>query len=368
MNSNDLLYKIALTKIPSVGPILARELVSAAGSVKQIFQLNPRELIKVPGVGRATVEAIVNKSNLTRAEAELDFVDKNKIQVLFYLDDEYPARLKRSRDAPILMYGKGNMNLDCAAVLGVVGTRSPTDYGLGLLEKLLERLTHTRILIVSGLAYGVDIAAHRGALRYGLKTVGVLGSGLDQVYPSVHKNTAQRMVNQGGLLTEFGQGTRPDRENFPMRNRIIAGMCDALLVVESDARGGSMITADLANGYHKDVFAFPGRVGDQFSRGTNLLIKSHRAHLLESGDELLKMMKWDDESTEVNSPQLAFFTDLNSAEEALIKHLRVEDAVSIDLLYRESKMSPSELANHLLNLEFKGVVRTLPGKRYQLTR
>jgi len=360
---SDLLYKIALTHIPKIGAILARELVAHCGSAAAIFSERRSNLLKVPGVGNAAAASISGFRNFERAEREIEFIEKHSIKPLFYLDDDYPFRLSRIRDAPVILYYKGSSDLNATQVVGVVGTRKPSEYGLGVLSNLIEELQVTDALVISGLAYGIDIAAHRAALKCGLTTVGVLGSGLNRIYPSQHRNTARRMIDQGGLLTEFGHDVKADREHFPMRNRIIAGICDALVVVESDQRGGSMITADLANGYHKDVFAVPGRVGEKTSRGPNFLIQSNRAHLLTSGQELIKMMNW--QKNESRPPQLEIFQNLDDQEEAIYAQIPRQDAVSIDLLFRSSSLSPSQLAGILLNLEFKGLIRTLPGKLYR---
>ncbi len=360
---SDLLHKIALTQLPKIGAVLARELVAYCGSVSAVFSERKSNLLKIPGVGHAIADSIARHTNFKHAEEELKFVEKHDIEVLFYLDDHYPFRLSRMRDAPIVLYYKGQTNLNVAQVVGIVGTRQPSDYGLEVLNNLIEQLKGTGTLIVSGLAYGIDIASHRAALQCDLDTVGVLGSGLDRIYPSVHRNAARRMVDQGGLLSEFGHGVKPDREHFPMRNRIIAGMCDAVVVIESDRTGGSMITADLANGYHKDVFAVPGRVGDKTSRGPNLLIQTNRAHLLTDGKELIKMMGWQERDAPL--PQLEIFNDLDEEEEVIYAQIPRQDAVSIDLLYRSTTLSPSQIAGILLHLEFKGLIRTLPGKLYR---
>lgn len=360
---SDLLYKIALTHVPKIGAILAKELVAHCGSVEAIFDERKMSLLKIPGVGLAAATSIVGFRDFKKSEKELQFIERHKVKALFYLDDDYPFRLSRIRDAPIMLYYKGNSDLNAEQTIAIVGTRKPTDYGLEVIRNLAEDLMETDATVISGLAYGIDIAAHRAALQHGLETVGVLGSGLKRVYPSLHRNTARKMIDQGGLLTEFTHDTKPDREHFPMRNRIIAGLCDALVVVQSDQRGGSMITANLANGYHKDVFAIPGHIGEKMSRGPNSLIQTNLAHLLTSGKELIKMMNW--ERSEMSKPQLEIFKDLDEMEETIYAQIPREDAVSIDLLYRTSVLSPSQLAGILLNLEFKGLIRTLPGKMYR---
>ncbi len=361
--NDDLLYKIALTQIPSVGGVTTRNLVSYCGGVEAVFRETRSNLQRIPGVGPLLADSIVAKNSLASAEAELDFIREHGIGVLFYLDDEFPVRLQRIKDAPALMYYKGTADLNTHQVISIVGTRKPSSYGKMQCEKLVDSLSSMDVLVISGLAYGIDITAHRKSLNVGLSTVGIMGSSFDHIYPAMHRNTANEMMQKGGILTEFGRGTLPDREHFPMRNRLIAGLCDALVVVESDIKGGSMITADLANGYHKDVFAIPGRVGDRYSKGCNYLIKSDRAHLLESGEELAEMMQWT-----ANLPdkgiQRSIFQDLNDQELKLCEVLNCNEPVSIDKLYKEINLTASEMASLLLELEFKGVVKSLPGKLY----
>lgn len=365
MSDNDLLYKIALTNIPLVGPVLARSLVGFSGGVKAVFEQRKSDLLKIPGIGVVIADCIVNKSTFDKAEGEVDFIARQGITPLFYLDKNYPLRLKRIRDAPVILYYKGTADLNNKRIVGVIGTRKPTAYGINQCEKLVESLKRLNVLVISGLAYGIDITAHRKALQLGVETVAVLGTGLDQIYPAVHKRTASDMLQQGGILSEFGQGTGPDRENFPMRNRILAGMCDAVVVVESGERGGSMITAQLANGYHKDVFAVPGRVGDTYSKGCNHLIKSNKAQMLESGAELSAIMQWHEEER-VSDNQRSMFEELTPQEQCVCEILEGASPINIDRLYKETNLTPSEMAAVLLGLEFKGTIKALPGKMYML--
>ena len=360
---DNLLYKIALTHLPKVGAVLARNLVGFAGGVEAVFHQKKSQLLKIPGIGNNIANDIISSKSLKRAEAELDFITKHNIKPLFYLDQDYPLRLKRIKDAPALLYYRGTADLNAERVLAIVGTRKPTSYGINQCEKLVDHLRHMNVVVASGLAYGIDITSHRKALEVGLSTVGVMGSGLDRIYPAVHRKTASEMTQQGGLLTEFGSGTKPDRENFPMRNRIIAGMCDALVVVESDIKGGSMITAELANNYHKDVFAIPGKIGDQYSRGCNHLIKTNRAGLIEGAEDLTAIMQWKDTQA-IDQVQTKLFVDLSDEENQVLELLGSNTPVSIDKILKESSYTSSELATILLNLEFQGVVKALPGKLY----
>ena len=276
----DLLYKIALTKIPLVGAVTAKHLISYCGGVDEVFRARKKDLLKVPGVGEQTAESILNQQVLDAAEREIEYIEKHDIKPLFYIDKNYPQRLRSYNDAPVMLFFKGTANLNYHRIIGVIGTRTPSPHGVGICEEIVEGLSKYKPLILSGLAYGIDIAAHRKSLELGLETVAVLGHGLANIYPSHHSQVAMEMTRQGGLLTEFASHVGPERENFPMRNRIVAGLCDALVVVESAQKGGSLITAHQANGYNKDVFAVPGRIKDKYSQGCHQLIKRNQAHLL----------------------------------------------------------------------------------------
>ncbi len=362
---NELLYQIALTKLDKVGPVTAKNLVSYCGGVEPVFRASKKQLLQIPGIGEETANGILRQSVFAEAEKELNFVLKNDIQVLFFLDAAYPKRLKHYPDCPTLLYYKGNADLNASRIVSVVGTRKPTNYGVSVCQKLIEDLKPFQLMVVSGLAYGIDIAAHRKCLEAGIPTIGVMGNGLSKVYPSLHRKVAEQMIANGGLLTEFAHHLRPDREHFPMRNRVVAGLCDALVVVESKKKGGSMITADLANGYNKDVFAFPGRNTDECSEGCNLLIKSHQASLLEGAKDLAYIMRWDKQISS-DSVQRSLFADLNSSQEQIVSLLLHHRELPIDQLTHHLQKPPSEMAAALLDLEFKGIVRTLPGKKYVL--
>lgn len=362
---NDLVYKIAITKIPLVGAVTAKSLISYCGGARAVFEARKRELLKIPGIGERIAENIVQQSVLDEAEAELDFLEKNGIQPLFYLDKNYPLRLKPFPDSPILLFYKGTTDLNADRTVAIIGTRKPSVYGTAICEELIDGLKPYNPVILSGLAYGIDVTAHRKSLDVGLETVGVLGHGLAQIYPAQHRTIAQQMLERGGLLTEYTSKTPPDRENFPMRNRIVAGLCDALIVVETAVKGGSMITAKFGNEYNKDVFAVPGRVKDKHSQGCNLLIKSHQAALVESAEDIAYVMRWEKAEAE-GGVQRQLFVELEPNEQKIVDLLRQAEAVGIDRLTYESKLTNSEMAALLLNLEFKGIVKTLPGKRYVL--
>ena len=366
MFDDQLLYKIGITQIPKVGTIIAKNLVSYCGSAEAVFHSSKKALTKIPGVGPHIANAILSEKALLLAETEITFLDKHEIQALFYLDSAYPDRLKVYYDAPVMLYHKGNTPLQAQKVISIVGTRKPTMYGKQICNDLVEGLADFNPLIVSGLAFGIDICAHRKALELNLATVGVLGHGLANIYPHEHKRTAFEMIEKGGLLTEFTSQQGPEREHFPMRNRIIAGLCDAIVVVQTADKGGSMISAEIANNYNKDVFAFPGRPKDKYSKGCNYLIKNNKAALIENADDLIKYLSWDDVKKN-KGIQKQLFVDLNDNEQLIIELLQQMEEINIDQIIRQTGLGSSTLASLLLNLEFKGLIQSLPGKRYVLT-
>jgi DNA processing protein len=360
----NLLQYIRLTLLDKVGPVNARKLVAYCGGIEAVFHQDKNSLMKVPGIGENLAAHILAQDTLARAEEEMEFMEKEGIRGISYLDPEYPRRLQHCDDAPVILFIKGNVTLNTEKMISIVGTRKATEYGKHYIADFLKALKGHDPTIVSGLAYGVDICAHRESLNNGLPTIGVMAHGLDRIYPGGHRKTAHRMMEEGGLISEFVSGTAPDRERFPMRNRIVAGMSDATIVIESAARGGSMITAYLANGYNRDVFALPGRVGDEFSEGCNQLIRKDVAHLLDDIAEFERMMGWQ-HVKEKNSVQAKLFVDLTEEQSLLLGFLK-EDPISIDVLTAESSLPMSKVSPLLLELEFKGLVRTLPGKRYML--
>ena len=364
----DLLYKVALTKIPLVGAVTAKNLISYCGGAREVFEARKRELIKIPGIGLQTANSIVNQTVLEEAEKEVAYIEQENITPLFYLDENYPQRLKHYPDAPVVLFYKGTANLNHHRIVGIIGTRKPTPQGISICENLVEELKSFGPIIISGLAYGIDISAHRKTLELGMETVAVLGHGLKRVYPAQHKKTALEMIERGGLLTEFASHVNPERENFPMRNRIVAGLCDAVVVVETAVRGGSMITAQLASGYNKDVFAFPGRVKDKYSQGCHQLIKNNIANLTEGVDDITAVLGWEKkEHNGKASKQEQLFYALTDLEKLVVDAIQEAEEIGVDQLSFQIKISNSELASLLLNLEFQGVVRSLPGKRYVLT-
>lgn len=311
-----------------------------------------------------TIDALCHpKDIMKRAEQEVNFIERNAIQPLFFQDKAYPRRLLQCDDSPLMLYYKGNANLNVGRVVAIVGTRNITEYGKENCTNLVNDLVDDQVLVVSGLAYGVDTAAHRTAVKAGIPTVGVLGNGFQQIYPAANKKLASEMLANGGLLTECMSGTLPDRENFPRRNRIIAGMADAVIVIESALKGGSLITADLANSYSRDVLAYPGRTTDLYSQGCNYLIRTNRAHLMESVTNLRYVMRWERRQPEER--QTSIFRDFSEEEQLIMDCFETQPIVNLDDLIVKTDLSTTKLAGLLLNLEFDGILMALPGKRYQ---
>ncbi len=373
MPHSNLIYKIALTLLDGVGDVLAKNLVAYCGGEEHIFNATKAQLEKTPGIGTFLANSILNSKQkaLERAKEELAFIEKHHIQTLFFTDNDFPQRLKNCADSPILLYYKGNANLNADKIVSVVGTRTPSLYGKDVTEKLIADLTESGILVLSGLAYGIDVTAHKACLDNGLQTIGVLGHGLDRLYPATHASIAKKMLEQGGLLTEFMSGTKPDRENFPKRNRIVAGMCDALVIVESKKEGGSLITATIANSYNKDVFAFPGKTTDLLSEGCNALIKTNKAHLIESSADLFYIMNWNQEtvsdtSTKNKKSQIPLLLNLSEDEQLLVNAFEQKKQLHIDELCSTTKFPISKTSSTLLQLEFANVIKSLPGKMYEL--
>ena len=364
---NKLLYKIALSIIPGIGGILARNVVAYIGSVEGVFTESLNSLQKIPGIGEINAKRIKDKDVLKKAEKELNFISKNEIDVQFYTDKDFPRRLKTCVDAPIILYTKGNLDLNEQRIVSIVGTRNATNYGKQVCEELIQKMSERnyKVLIISGLAYGIDIQAHKSALKFNMPTAGVVGHGLDKMYPSLHTETARKMMDNGGIVTDFPSGTKIDPSNFIRRNRIIAGLADATIVVESAKTGGALITAEIASSYNRDVFAFPGRAGDVYSKGCNQLIRNSGANLIESIDDLEYFMGWEPGSKKQNV-QSSLFIELTPDEEKMVTLLRENGELFIDQISSELTLPVSRVSAMLLTLEFKNVVVALPGKMYKL--
>jgi len=361
-----LLYQIGITLIPGIGDVNGKKLINWCGSAEAVFHSPARELMAVPGIGQTVVNNILNQKVLVRAEQEIKFMEKHHIKALFFQDEAYPQRLLNCYDHPLMLYYRGEADLNHRRIIAFVGTRRATDYGRGRCRELIEGLVEKDVLVISGLAYGIDGCAHRQAVELDIPTVGVLGHGLDRIYPAHHRKLAEDMLHSGGgLLTEFITKTNPDRENFPKRNRIVAGMTDAVVVVESDRKGGALITAELANSYNRDVFAVPGRLTDRFSTGCNFLIKTNKAALVQSADDIGYIMGWDDRKIS-KSQQTSLFVEMTDTEKILYALLSEAGTLGIDKLTIQSGLNPSTVSAALLNMEFNGLVRSLPGKQYRV--
>ncbi|MBC8984683.1 DNA-protecting protein DprA [Pedobacter sp. N36a] len=359
-----LIYKIALSMIQNVGHVTAKHLLTHFITPEAVFKANKKALMRVPGVGLLTAAHILGKDAILKAKEQLKFIEKYQVKVLFYTDDDYPSRLRNCEDAPIILYYRGTADLNHPRIISIVGTRMATNYGKLLCKQLAEVLAPYEVLIVSGLAYGIDICAHQESLAYGIPTVGVLAHGLDRMYPQVHGPTAKKMVWNGGLLTEFLPYTNPDKENFPKRNRIIAGISDVTIVVEAASKGGALITADLANSYHRDVYAFPGRTTDVYSEGCNFLIKTNCAGLINHAKDLPYFLGWEEPRVKaILAEELP--VDLSDIEVQILKVLKVSD-MELDALTQQIGLPQSKLLLHLLTLEIEGLLTSLPGKRYRL--
>ena len=376
MNDENLKYKIGITLIKGIGNNLAKNLIAYVGSVEGIFKEKQQNLARIPGIGeilsREIATQIISGNVLKRAEQEIEFITKNKILTYYFTDKEYPFRLKECPDSPVLIYSKGNCNLNNGRFVGIVGTRNATDTGKENCKKLVADLKNAlpNVIIVSGLAFGIDICAHKTALELCLPTIGVIGHGLDRIYPDLHRPTAVKMLENGGLLTEYLSQTNPDKQNFVQRNRIIAGLCDAVVVVESGKKGGALITAELANDYNRDVFAFPGRVTDEWSKGCHALIKNNKASLIESADDILRFMNWEKQD-QTSSPiiQTAMFPDLSEEEQSIVSILRQHpDGVQLNELAIQLEKPVSKISSLLLEMEFKGFVKCLPGNLYKIVK
>jgi DNA processing protein len=368
MSDNHLLYKIAIGLIPGIGSINAKKLIAYTGSVEGVFREKKANLLKIPGIGDVLAREIMKSNVLAQAEKEVSFIRQYNIRTLFYLDSDYPVRLKQCEDSPILIYVKGPVNFDNPKILSIVGTRHATEYGKVFCEKLITSLAQSghKPIIVSGLAYGIDIASHKSALKNKLETIAVLGHGLTTIYPATHSKYAKEILHQGALVTEYTSDTKAERALFVRRNRIIAGMADATIIVESGEKGGALITADLANSYNRDVFAVPGRVDDAMSKGCNKLIKTNKANVVECLEDLEYLLGWEQSEGKPKIIQRELFVELAIDEKQIFEIISNNKEIAIDSICSVAEMPVSKVSPILLNLEFAGLVRSLPGKVYKL--
>jgi DNA processing protein len=375
MTSEEIIYSIALTQLKGLSLLNARTLLDTVGSATEVFAHRKDILSIIPDASRRLVETLSNADEaVKRAEEEMAFVEKKGVRVLTLHDDDYPQRLRECEDAPLVLFTCGSAKLNAKRIISVVGTRKCSEYGREMCHNLIADLKRQcpDVLVVSGLAYGIDICAHRAALENSMSTVGVLAHGLDMIYPSMHRQTAIDMIRQGGgLLTEYLTGTRPEKMNFVRRNRIVAGLCDACIVVESAEKGGSLITAELALDYNRDVFAFPGRTYDEQSKGCNNLIRRHQATLITCASDLTELMGWADTQAKASTPQAIqkeLFPDLTEEEQALLNTLKDVDDKHINQIAIDANIPYSRASMILFDLEMKGLVRALGGARYKIRR
>ena len=372
---DDKICTLALVHTPGVGSVTVRQLISYCGGASNVFQADFRKLIKIPGIGEKVVREILKKDKLDFAEKELLNCQQENAKLHFYTDANYPSRLKTLYDAPVVLYSQGNFDYNIPRTVGIVGTREISEYGKAVTETIVRELAPFQPLIVSGLAYGVDITAHRASLKNDLPTIGVMAGGLNAIYPSVHKKTSREMMEHGGLVTENAMATKPEFMRFPARNRIIAGLSDVTIVVESASKGGSLITAEFAQNYHREVFAVPGSLNSPHSEGCNQLIRDQKAVIFTSVKDMAASIGWhlssatdesDGRTKMQNETAPINFDGFTHDEGQVLSLLKKNGSMQVDELSWQSGMHFNKLANLLLNLEFQGMVRSLPGKKYAL--
>lgn len=364
--ASERFYQLALTLVPQIGDVHAKILVEHFGSASAIFKARRDTLEKVEGIGTVRAAAIRGFTAFDAVEKELKFIEQYRIQTFFIGDKAYPQRLLHCYDPPTLLFYKGTADLNAPRMIAIVGTRSNTEYGKKFTEKLVADLAEWKVTVVSGLAYGIDAYAHKAALKSGMPTIGVVGHGLDTLYPPGHSGLARDMIKNGGILSEFFSGTEADKHHFPLRNRIVAGITDATVVVETLIEGGSMITAKMADAYNRDVFAVPGRTSDMKSSGTNFLIQNNKAMLLTEAADIVRLMGWEENAKGKTQKQKALFIELTEEEKKVLAILEEKGTTGIDEINLRSGLSSSTVAAALLNLELNHLIAALPGKRYRL--
>jgi DNA processing protein len=365
LEEEKLLAVLRLQKSKAIGDILAKKLIVTVGDVAQIFKEKSATLQKINGIGNHAIKHLFDTKNTLLAEQELAYIKKNNIQYSYFLEDDYPHNLQNCIDSPILLFKDGNINLKNDKIISIVGTRNMSSYGRDFCNKLIEDLAEYNPVIVSGFAYGVDICAHKAAVKNNLQTIAVLAHGFEQIYPKVHKKYINQLNENGGFLTEFWSEEDPLRENFLKRNRIVAGISKATIIIESAAKGGSLVTADIANSYDKDVFAVPGRTTDIYSKGCNNLIKNNQANVLISSKDIVKMLNWDlNEKPKTIQKQL--FLELNENEQKIYDLLHEKGQQLLDVISLECNIPIYQLSSILLQMELKGITKPLPGKMFEL--
>lgn len=366
MREERLLAILRLQKTKSVGDILAKKLIAAVGDVEQIFRESIQNLIKIDGVGSAVIKALQDNSAIKIAEKELAYLQSQKINYSYFLDDDYPYLLKHCVDGPILFFHEGSIDFTNDRIISIVGTRNITSYGRERCQEIISDLTPYNPVIVSGFAYGVDIESHKSAIKNNLQTIGVLAHGFEQIYPKSHKKYVHEVMKNGGFITEFWHNENPLRENFLKRNRIVAGLANVTIVVESAEKGGSLVTADIANSYSRDVFAVPGKTTDIYSKGCNNLIQDNKAHLLDAAETIAKMLNWDSSSEKGKSIAKRPAIDLNENEQKVYIYLQENGKQLLDVISLACSIPIYELSSILLQMELKGIVKPLPGKLFEV--
>ncbi len=365
MNSEELIYVLALQHIPNLGDTTAKKLIRHFGKAENIFREKKSSLLKIDGIGKNRIDGIHDSKNLKAAEEELKFIQANNIQCHYFQESNYPEKLKHCIDGPILIFSRGNIDLNKRRILSIVGTRQITAHGSSFCENLIQDIAVLDPVIISGFAYGVDITAQKAAIKNGLQTVGCLAHGLNQIYPKSHRKYMSQIEENGGFITDFWSTDKFERNNFLKRNRIIAGLSEATIVIESAEKGGSLVTADIAGSYDREVFAVPGRPTDKYSTGCNNLIKAQKAHVLTSAADIAYILYWELEEKE-QIVQKKLFVELEEDEQKLYNFLRERGKTELDLLALNCKFPTFKTASLLLNMELKGVVRPLPGKLFEV--
>lgn len=366
MSDQDLIYVLALQHVPKIGDLSAKKMIGHSGSAEAVLKEKKQNLLKIDGVGTTTLSDLYNPSHLKAAELELQFIKQNQIRCLYFTDEDYPEKLKHCIDGPILLFQSGNVDLKKKRIISIVGTRKITMNGIAFCEKLVEELTIYNPVIVSGFAYGTDITAQKAALKHNLQTIGCLAHGLNQIYPPSHKKYVVDIEKNGGFLTDFWSTDVFDRNNFLKRNRIIAGLSEATIVIESAEKGGSLVTADIANSYNRDVFAVPGRINDIQSAGCNNLIKYQKANMLTNPLDVPYILNWKLEEEKKPTIQKQLFVELDENEKTIYKYLKDDNKQMLDVIAIECNMPIFKAASVLLNMELKGVIRPLPGKLFEV--
>ena len=366
MTTDELIAVLRLQSIPNIGDVTAKKLISHCGSPTAVFDDKLQNLLKIDGIGSFTIKGLHDAEHREAAENELRYIQDHNISYSYFTDSMYPRYLKHCVDSPLIMFKKGNIAFEDHKIISIVGTRNITSYGTSFCERLIEDLAPLNPIIISGFAYGVDICAQKTAIKHGLQTIGCLAHGLNQIYPKAHSKYVADVEKNGGFFTEFWSTSNPDRENFLKRNRIIAGMSEATIVVESAEKGGSLVTADIANSYNRDVFAVPGRAQDKFSSGCNTLIKQQKAHMITSAADLIYLLNWELENKEDKPIQKQLFVELDEIEKSIYSYLQKEGKQVLDSIALDCKLPIFKVSSTLLNMEMKGVIRPLPGKLFEV--